>query len=333
MDHDLVIDKHMNIYVVFGSIHPPGRIYSYIKYVPSSEATHTPIWRYRGVFLERVVKRYSIKNVVDATEMYEIPLVYEPAYGVYIPYVSSNDIFEYLYPEIKIFEIYRRPRNLLEIRLVELIDDLRSILNIGLRNIGVSGSILGGFSSEVYSDIDLLIYGCDNASKIYENIDLILKPIRGTDYINYISNIASLHNIEIENSKELYRVYRRGVYKDKNVTIIFPSNPCKYPCRIMSQPITCVSARLYVPEKQCRALLYPGEVYVEKVIETSLGGYEYDIKKIILYEGIYSPLAYEGGILQVQGSLQRLYDLATQESYYVISVGSRECPYSIRRAK
>ncbi|MGC9009639.1 MAG: hypothetical protein ACP5I7_03390 [Sulfolobales archaeon] len=329
IDHDLVIDKYLNIHVVFGSIHPLGRIYSYPKYTFSSNTREASLWKYRGVYLERVVQRYSVEYVVDAIKRYDIPTIYEPAYGVAMPYVSYSDILEYLYPEKRLHEIYENPKTLLEIRLAEFVDDLRSNLNIELGRIGVSGSILGRFSNDLYSDIDVVIYGCENISRIYENIDSVLRPLKDKELERYITNLALLHKIDLETARKLYRTYRRGVYKDKNISIIFPSDPCEYPCRLMSQPLSCVSIKLYVPEKQCKALQYPGEAYVEKVLDKDLSNY--DIRKIILYEGIFSPIIYEGGVLLVQGALQRLYDFSTNEAYYIVSVGSRECSYMVKK--
>ncbi|MGC9148295.1 MAG: hypothetical protein ACP5GI_02480 [Sulfolobales archaeon] len=329
IDHDLVIDKYLNVHVVFGSIHPPGRIYSYPKYAFSSNAKETSLWRYRGVYLERVIQRYSVEYVLDVIKRYEIPTIYEPAYGITMPYVSYSDILEYLYPEKKLREIYENPKTLLEIRLAEFVDDLRSSLSVELRSIGVSGSILGGFSNDLYSDIDVVVYGCENISRIYENIDSVLRPLQGREFERYITNLALLHKIDLETARRLYRTCRRGVYKDKHISIIFPSDPCEYPCRVMSQSLSCVSVKLYVPEKQCKALQYPGEAYVEKVLDKDFSSY--DIRKIILYEGVFSPVIYEGGVLLVQGTLQKIYDLSIDDKYYVVSVGSRECPYLVKK--
>ena len=328
MDHDLVIDKHLNIYVIFGSIHPPGRVYGYLKYVPSRESSS--IWYYRNIPLERIIQRYSVNEVVKTFGEHEILLEYEPAYGVLMPYIDLSNALEYFYPEDRLIEIYYRPRDDLELKIAELIDSIRDHVNIGLREIGVTGSVLGEFYNTKYSDIDLIIYGCRNASKVYEAAENFLKPLTGHELKRYIEGQAELHKLNIEEARDLYRIYRRGLYKDKQVTFVFPRDPCTYPCRIFSKEFQCVTAKIYVEKHQCSALQYPGEAYIEKVLWSDRG--YADIKMIISYEGIFSPIIYEGETLLVKGSMRRVYDLSRDENYYAIIVGARECPYMVRRA-
>ncbi|MEL9929376.1 MAG: hypothetical protein QXJ51_01345 [Sulfolobales archaeon] len=327
LDHDMIVDLEQRIYIVFGSVHPPGRIYAYLKYIPQEylEAGGKSIWIYRNIPLKRVVERYSINHVRRVFERYQ-EKAYEITYGAEIPYVSRDRVYKILNPEERAYEIYLRPRDSLEFKVAEFIDLIKSYVGVPLDSIGVGGSILGGFHNTAYSDIDLLIYGCDNIRGILENIESILKPLENEDLLNWISNQTTLHGIDLDLAKMMYRIYRRGVYKDKYVSIVFPQDYCAYPCRYTSKTIKCVEVEGFVEPEQCGAIQYPGEALIKL-----RGSYRSDIEdedgevKIMIYEGSFSPILYEGGFVKVRGSLQKVYDFRTGEEYYTISLGTREC--------
>ncbi|MEZ0290253.1 MAG: hypothetical protein ABWJ42_04100 [Sulfolobales archaeon] len=326
LDHDLFIDKELRFYVVFGSIHPPGRIYSYLKYEPcyNSRECLSSIWRYNSVPLKRLVERYSVEYVRRVFERNQSHS-HEISYGVAVPYVSWEHVIRYFKPEERLREIYSNPRDSLELKLSELVESIKSSLGVSLSDIGVSGSMLGGFHNPTYSDIDLVIYKCENISRIVENIETLVKPLDREELNRWISNQMFLHNIDLDLARRMYRVYRRGVFRNTQVTFIFPQEACPYPCRYVSKPIRCIEMKTYIEPRQCKALQYPGEIEISASISNQI-----KVKKIYLYEGAYSPILYEGGEILVRGSLQKVYDLRGCEEYYVISVGSRECPSEIK---
>lgn len=291
------------------------------------------VWRLGGSVLYRLVERYSVSHVLSVVEKYSVKKSYEIVYGAEIPYVSVDEIYRHLLPEKRLYEIYTMPRDELEYIVAELIDVLRDEIGISLQEIGVSGSILGGFHNPVYSDIDLVVYGCENTIKIYDSVGSVVESLRDRDLERWLYNQASLHMIDMDTAREMYHVYRRGVFMGRHVAFIFPRDRETYPPRYVSRPVSCVRTRLYVSERQCRALQYPGEADVDRVFEVSGVDREVsrELKKVYIYEGAFSPILFRGGLLEVEGSLQRVYDFMTGESYYVVSVGTRECRSSVRR--
>jgi len=337
IDHDLIIDKHMNIYVVFGSIHPPGRVYAYLKYIshPIKQDKNflTSIWRYATKDLYRVLRRYSAEEVSEALDRYSVKKFHDIVYGVEMPYLSYEDIYVHLTPEERLREIYYNPRDELELITAETVDHIRSYVSISLKDIGVGGSLLGGFHNTTYSDIDLVVYGATNACSIYETSNLFLESLKDQELEVWIKNQISLHNIDFNTAREMYHIYRRGVFKKKYVTFTFPSDPRNYPSRYMSRPIRCVRAKIQIEERQCKALQYPGEVYIDKILETDVSDryVRSQLKKLFIYEGSFSPLLFKGGIFKITGSIQKAYDFETNEEYYVLVLGSRECKTEIFR--
>ncbi len=321
MDHDIVVDRDLNIYVVFGSKHPFGSVFSYIKYRACPGCGGTSFWYFRGVPLVRVVERYSVGDVLRASSVQD--RVYDPVYGAEVPYLRYSRIYMHLAPEARAREILDRPADDLEALASEAIMDLKSSSGVPLSSIGVGGSILGGFHNVGFSDIDLVVYGCDNASRVYGSIESFAEPLRGGDLERWVRNQASLHGVSVDLARMMYAPYRRSLYRGRALTVVFPEDPSRYGDRYIRSLGSCCMARLEVPPSQCGALQYPGLAWVEGSVIPSRGcrfaGVE--VGCVIIYEGAFSPLIYRGGSMILRGLLVGLYP----DGVYCLVVGAREC--------
>lgn len=315
LDHDLLVDRSLRIYVVLGSSHPPGRVFSYIKYRPSGRRSP---WIFRGVWLERVVERYSVQHVARAFEEHQ-EREQDPHYGSEMPFVRWDNIVEHMLPEERAVEVFTRPRDPLEVLASEAIERAARIPGISLSRIGVGGSILGSFHNLEASDIDLLVYGCREAEKIYWAAGELGEPLRGRDLERWASNTASIHRIPEALALELYAPYKRILYRGRHVAFTFPADPEPYGSRVVESAGKCVEARVFVEGGQCRALQYPGEAVVHRVLSApaeALG-----LERIAIYEGAFSPLIYRGGSLAVRGSLA----IVRGSGEKILALGTREC--------
>ncbi|HWQ16690.1 MAG TPA: hypothetical protein VNL13_02535 [Sulfolobales archaeon] len=329
IDHDIVIDKGLNLHVVFGSVHPPGRIFTYIKYIPAEDyrgGEHgIGIWRFRGVPLKRVLERYSVYHVEKIFNKYHRE-EWDPVYGSKMPSIGYLDVIAHLLPEERGYEVYINPRDPLEEKASELIERVIRLTGIRLGKIGVGGSILGSFHSTSLSDIDLIVYGCRNAEEIYWKASEIGIPLSGKKLERWVRNTALLHHIPLEVARDMYSPYRRILFQGVETTFVFPEDPRRYGEEISISLGKCVEAKLEIVGGQCRSLQYPARAEVARTLEIS--GIDVRIDEAISYEGTYSPILYRGGILKIHGLIQ----LVLPRNIYRIAVGTRECGGYIAQA-
>jgi predicted nucleotidyltransferase len=326
IDHDIIIDKGLNVHIVFGSMHPPGRIFTYIKYIPAEDelGRQPSIWRFRGVPLRRVLERYSVYHAEKIFSKYHRE-EWDPVYGSKMPSISYLDIIDHLLPEERGYEVYTNPRDPLEEKASELIENVMRLTGIRLGEIGVGGSMLGSFHSIGLSDIDLIVYGCRNAEEVYWKASEIGIPLSGDRLERWVRNAALLHDIPLEVARDMYSPYRRILFQGVETTFVFPEDPIRYGEEISINLGRCVEAKLVIDGGQCRALQYPSRVEVTETLETSGVGVRID--EVISYEGTYSPILYRGGVLKIYGLIQRVLP----RNIYRIAVGTRECRGYIAR--
>ena len=321
MDHDMVIDRGLRVHVVFGSVHPPGRIFTYVKYIPaidSREGDLYSVWRFRGIPLKRVLERYSVSHIEEIIGKYHNES-WDPVYGSKMPSISYLDIAAYLVPEERAYEVYTNPRDPLEEKASELIESVKKAAGIRLGEIGVVGSILGSFHSIDLSDIDLVVYGCRNAEEVYWKAGEIGAPLSGDKLKRWVRNAALLHSIPLEAARSMYSPYRRIVFRNVEAAFVFPEDPRRYGGEISVSLGKCVEAKLEIVNGQCRALQYPARVDVARTLNIS--GTSFEIGEVVSYEGAYSPILYRGGVLRIRGLLQ----LVVPRNIYRIVIGTREC--------
>lgn len=320
-DHDMVIDKDLRVHIVFGSMHPPGRIFTYVKYVPAISIGKKDLeitWRFRGIPLRRVLERYSVSHIERIISEYHSE-DWDPVYGSKIPSIGYLDIATYLFPEERAHEVYTNPRDGLEEIASELIERVMRISGIRLQEIGVGGSMLGSFHLVGLSDIDLIIYGCRNAEEIYWRASEIGAPLSGEKLERWVRNNVLLHRVSLEVARSMYSPYRRIIFKGVETTFVFPEDPRRYGEEVSISMGRCVDAKLEIPGGQCRALQYPARAEVARTLEISNASAE--IEEVVSYEGTYSPILYRGGVLKIHGLIQ----LVVPRNIYRIAVGTREC--------
>ncbi len=320
IDHDIIIDRDLRVHVVFGSVHPPGRIFTYVKYIPHNtpgSGRHGP-WRFRGVSLKRVMERYSVGHVERVIREHHEEH-WDPVYGSEMPSIGYLDVMLHLAPEERAYEVYINPRDRLEEIASELMESVARVAGIRLGEIGIGGSVLGSFHSVEVSDIDLLIYGCRNAEEIYWKAEEIGSPLSGKELERWVKNIAALQRVSIDVARSMYSPYRRILFRGVETTFVFPEDPRRYGDEISINTGKCVEARLEIEGGQCRALQYPARTDVARTLEIT--GIEARIDEVVSYEGTYSPILYRGGILRVKGLAQ----LVIPRNIYRIAVGTREC--------
>ena len=151
LDHDHLEDVEGNIYVVVGNTHPPGEVIAYIKYVPTSTKT---IWCRGFKCYERVIRRYGVRNVVNAVVKYQNYSL-DPIFGAKIPKIPLSRVSTIYKPTTRLYEILQSPRDQLEVQVANLAVTIEQYTGIPISKLGINGSILVKIHNPKYSDIDL----------------------------------------------------------------------------------------------------------------------------------------------------------------------------------
>lgn len=307
LDHDLLVNRNGNIYVVVGNNHPPNVVYAYPKYVPTNRKT---LWCNRITCYERIPLHYEVMHIyLRARGLVEE--FYDPKYNTNIIGLKKTDIARILYARERIRELLASPKTPLEILLVELVDELRS-LGIRLSDIGVTGSILAGIHNDEISDIDLVVYGEDSTLGMLEAASLVLKPLTGTYMSEWVENHSRAYRLPREIVRKYYAVWRRGLYKNRVVSLIYVDDKStnesyNYYSEIYYR-LGTLRAVVEVYPHQVTSLYYPLKAKA-RIISIEKGLKIGNELVVVSYESLYSKPLYLGGKLLVEGALYKVKGL------------------------
>jgi predicted nucleotidyltransferase len=171
-DHDYFETEEGWIFFVLGDVHPPGRVWSCLKYVPGEGVWGNGENRYR-----RVLKNYTVEEFLSSIQFLEHNA---PDYVFFDYTVGARVIAP---PLSKIRRVYRARERLAELiggealhpleeRLLKLVGMLSDYSGVRLEDFGVTGSLLLGIQHN-NSDIDLLVYGEQNLWRVLEALEAL----------------------------------------------------------------------------------------------------------------------------------------------------------------
>ena len=171
LDKDVVVDIRGIYYLVVGYYHYDDMVTVIPKYVPTRDP-RTP-WRIGNIGYKRIIGDYGVEGVRSAlatlTSMKIKILRPHPAYGGIVPQLGRDEIVEIMYPERGLENLLKSgASDELEDAAISLIYELESNFK-GIR-LGVTGSLLSKMHKPGFSDIDLVVYGLDNVSRVSAGI-------------------------------------------------------------------------------------------------------------------------------------------------------------------
>jgi predicted nucleotidyltransferase len=156
------------IFDVKGLIHPPDRVISFLRYVPSDDGERKRHGvRYRKIY--DLEKRWAFLR-----EHFPEYLYFDNHFGRELQAVPMKKVRIHYDPKKKLNELLRdRIEDKVEMDAVELARTLKEAAGIPIANIGISGSILVGLQ-ESNSDLDLIIYGANSSKKVCQTLRKLL---------------------------------------------------------------------------------------------------------------------------------------------------------------
>ncbi len=316
LDH-YYLELRNNCYaVVAGNRHYRHLYIGYIKYCSTSKKT---IWFKNGRYYRRIVEKYDPLIVHKASQTKQ----FIPYYGGEIPVIPVSSVARIYNPLERIDEIITHPQDILEEKALDLIEDIMYSSRIH-GGIGLTGSILIGIHNPQISDIDLVVYGWRNSINVIEAVEegaTNLKPFRNYRLKAWLERNAAATGLTVKQVAKYYRVWRRGVYRGKEYSIIYNDG---IPQGFNGEDPWISRGIIRVEGILCGGLdglNYPSRVCIEnyRVLE---GYVDSPIVEIISFEALYIPLFYEGGKAIVEGLLQ--YN--NVRDVYRIMVGVVEYP-------
>ena len=325
LDQDYVRDERNIIYRVLGSVHPKGRVISFPKYVFTGKGT----W----MGYERLVKEYGVVNVYKALDELKGKLIEyfvpDKVYNRKVFSVPEKRLVKRYLPESWPEAAKSRALDPLEERALRLIRALSDVSGVPSDSFGVTGSLLLGIHNTSFSDINLVVYGEEEALSVKRSMiegrveGAGIRRLSEEEILKSAIRASRSRSIPLPHSVKLYRFrWRKGVFEGRAFSI----TPVPKPDEITS---TYGDMRFYptvpitIKAKVVRdlSLFYPHVCEIGEV-EVINGPEVYPIVSVISYEGLYSDVMIEGGIIEARGLLQRVKEGG--RTYYSVAVGVSE---------
>ncbi|MCS7115196.1 MAG: hypothetical protein RMJ15_10165 [Nitrososphaerota archaeon] len=324
LDGDTFVTLEGFVLNVFGYEHPEGRVFAFLKYIPSKfrELFNVRLlsrtWRYGETELFRAEKLYTAKNYQAFLGVFRRKF---PDYVYYCPFrrkevisVPLNHVAAVYVPRDVLRLLFKAEnRDRLQSMTLEFIELVSIASGVPIEDFGVHGSIaLNMHSTE--SDIDIVVYGGLNFRRVEAAIDKLV----GEGTLAYVFN----------NRLDAARRYK-GRYRDK----IFMYNAVRKPEEVKVKygeyrytPVFPVRCRCRVrddSEAIFRPAIYRVEDY-RPVDHRSELPKDMIPEAVVSMIGCYRNVARKGDEITVSGMLERVEDAETGRVHYQVVVGTAE---------
>lgn len=321
-DGDTFTTREGFIFNVFGYEHPPDRVFAFLKYIPAKLKTLFNVdflgrtWRHGNVELFRAEKLYTASNYQRFLESFRSNI---PKYVYYCPYrdkeVLSAPISSvrnvYVPMECLRSLVRLEKRDSLQQMTLDFINLLSAKSGICIEDFGVHGSVALGMHSEK-SDIDIVVYGAQNFRTLEKTVDELVK--------------AGTLTYQASNRLDAARRFK-GRYGGR----IFMYNAIRKPGEISTRyrafrysPVGFVRFSCTVEddsEAMFRPAIYKIDNYQPADKESQLSHYMVP-KLVVSMIGCYRNVARKGDVMGVSGTLERVENAKTGETFHQVVVGT-----------
>ena len=310
------------IFDVKGIVHPKDRIIAFVRYVPDDKNSHT----YRKIYALPERYRYLKEN-------HPKYLYHDQRGRGLLQCVPKGDLLEVYNPITKLQQISEMNPlhlDLLEKQTIELVKILTDETKINPQTIGISGSILVNLQKDD-SDIDLVVYGMENGSKIHQAMpDIFDKNSNITRYTDaeleklwenrgQTEQIDLLSFIELEQKKQLQgKIDGRDFY----IRLVLLENEYFEPYeQTFVKSLGEIELNATVSDAS-ESIFTPCIYRLEDVDLLSATKLCEDLPdRIFSLRGRYCELACKGERIHVKGKLERV-EIRRHKEYYQLTLGT-----------
>ena len=314
-DRDFVLTQEGLFFCVVGYLHPHDRYTAFLKYSPHPGGR----WRAGETTYRREIAYYHAHNVAETIrylEMHYPHYVHDcPVRDIRISMVPHRYVARYYVPRRRLGEILTQPRDPLEEDARDLAMEVAAGAGIEPLFLGVTGSILIGLHDPVLSDVNLLVYGLENAHRVRAALREGRCPnIRGPD-----AELAERWTREMtkwfpltpgEAQHNVGRRWNYGFYRGR----FFGIHPTRRDVEITERYGDHVyrnrgAARVRATVTDAREALFQPAVYRVQQVEVLDGAPEaIAVREIVSYEGRYRDVADAGQRIEAYGKLESVDD-------------------------
>jgi predicted nucleotidyltransferase len=332
-DRDFLQTNEDFFFCVVGTLHPPERVISYIKYIPSESG----FWGRDEKKFSRILQKYTIPNLLETFNYLKINyphyLFHSPVDNITITAVPHQNIKEHFKPEKKLAQLRQASRlDSLQKKLVIFTRFLEETSGVPEGSFGVTGSLLLDIHQPIFSDIDVTVYGVKDSWALQKvlsenrNSKMPLKRLKGKAVKDWCIKKAKQYPLSPAEASKIYeRKWNLGVFEHRWVSI----HPVKLESEVTEEygeatyhPCGQVTIRAIVRDN-IDCLFLPSVYKIEevKVLEGPQLG---KITEVVSYESLYDSIAENGELIQARGKLERVTEKGTNREHYRVLVGSPE---------
>jgi len=333
-DRDFLRTKEGFFFCVVGPYHPPNRVISYLKYVPSKLGRWGKgIWRFT-----RVLRDYTVPSLLETFNLLEKDyphyLFYSPFYNILMTAVPLEYLARHCKPEEKLAQLMSAKRSdELQKKVTRFVSFLSEKSNVPLEFFGVTGSILLNIHRLGVSDMDLTVYGLKNSWAVkrvlleaYSQRTPNIRRLEGLALKTWCKSKTRNHPLTMDEALQVYkRKWNQGIFGDTEFSV----HPVKLEEEVneeyadkIYEPLGLVVMGAVVVENS-DSMFLPAVYHVQdaRVIK---GPQVAEIEEVVSYEGLYGDLAEVGESILVKGKLELVRDKKNKRKYYRVVVGSPE---------
>lgn len=310
-DRDFLRTREGMFFCVTGYLHPPDRYTAYLKYSPVSEGK----WEDDVTAYRRELPYYHVRNVARTIRYLEEhhPIYVDrcPVRDFRFSLVPRECVTQYYVPEERLREIFKGPHDALEEQVRGLVIHLAAAAAVDPRSFGVTGSILIGLHNPRFSDLDLTVYGLDNAMRLRDALRQSgvprVSPLGDVFIAKWSAGIARRFPLSEEEARYLAsRRWNYGYYGERYFSI--------HPIRGDAEIGERYGDHLYRAQggARIRALVTDAEESVfmpatyrvsgVRVLEGDADAVE--IREIVSHEGLYRDVVDAGEEVEARGTLE-----------------------------
>lgn len=315
-DRDYLITPERFIFAVIGNIHPTDRAIAYLKYIPDEGGK----WGRGRLRYRRALKHYNIPSVIDSMRFLRANapgyLFESSVHGFGLPAVPRGRIAEHLRPEERLLQLQSaQHRDELESRALRLAEFLSQNSGVPMGALGVTGSVLARIHDPAFSDIDLVVYGLDNALRVRrylqnpkESSAGRVRRLTGASQEKWISERLRSTPLRRQNAIALLaRKWNIGLFEGTEFSIHAVHREAEVRERYGDEryfPLGIVDATAKIADSS-ESLFMPAVYLVESTrLKGNLSGYRVD--QIASFEGLYADIAGKGETVLCRGKLEKV---------------------------
>jgi predicted nucleotidyltransferase len=333
-DRDFLRTKEGFFFCVVGPNHPPNRVISYLKYVPSKVGKWGKgIWRFR-----RVLKDYTIPSLLETFRLLEKEypqyLFYSPFYNVLMTAVPLESIAKHYRPEERLAQLMEAQRSdMLQKKLKRLVLLLAEKSGVLPSDFGVTGSILISVHRLEVSDLDITVYGYKNSLAVkralidaYAVKESGITRFQGPILAAWCKSKTHAHSLTYEEALQIYkRKWNIGTFEGTRFSV--------HPVKLEEEVTEEYADKVYegignsvvgaVVHQNVDSMFLPA-VYQIREAKVIKGPQVTDIEEVVSYESLYGDVADVGETMLVKGKLEHVTDKKSKRKYHRVIVGSPE---------